>query len=200
MTGLRGLLLLLLLAAGGAARAQDRPILTIDTETADAGYVRPKPSLTSIVVRSLEPLDSQALDGCLSDDGLPRHDYGALLRARGFRGQRGRTLWIVRPALAPYCQALYGAHLFRYFVIEEQTRSVPHVRLLLSGGGDGISIYPRIRHGLNDIEQTGCDATQCWSTRSGFDGHRYRAVGCSHATSEHGREIDRPARCPPSDR
>jgi hypothetical protein len=88
-----------------------------------------------------------------------------LFRAIGIRSGPGPALWFVRPALRPYCHALYGAHSFRYFLFEERAAATGwQNRLVFRSGGDRFAAYPTRHHGLNDIETTGAPrpgATAC---------------------------------------
>ena len=76
--------------------------------------------------------------------------------------------------------ALYGAHLFDYFLIEQYNFSHKmKYRLIFQNGGDGFAIYRHLSHGLNDIEATGCIMTGCRTARMEFDGQKYLPVRCT---------------------
>ena len=179
------------------ASAAEKPILQASTELLTPGAVRPSPSLTQGALRALDKDDIKLLDGCLADGKLRRGDPASLLRAVRIHNRAGRTLWFVRPALEPYCSALYGAHLFRYFLIEELNGPPkPKYRIRFQNAGDAFAVYPRTSHGLNDIEPAGCIASGCRSARLSFDGHQYRPVRCKVTTwGKKGREITRRRQC-----
>jgi len=144
------------------------------------GEVRPSKELVRALLGVIDKDDVEELHDCLSQQGLKRAGYAALLRAVRIDAGGGRNLWFVRPALEPYCQALYGAHLFRYFWIEEKPPGSPkRYRLLFQNGGDGFAVYAKQSHGLNDIEATGCIVDECRSARMSFDGRGYRPVRCT---------------------
>lgn len=185
----------------GGAFAADKPVLQAGTETATPGEIRPSPELVRVVLGAIDQDDVQQLDTCLSEQGLRRLDYASLLRAVRVDAGAGVSLWFVRPAEEPFCQALYGAHLFRYFWIREQSSGLQRgYRLLFRNGGDSFVVYTRQSHGLNDIEATGCIADRCRSTRMAYDGHDYRPVRCSWMTwdKQHHQAIH-PRRCGPED-
>ena len=172
-----------LCAAVPPASAHDKPLFSAATETPSPGEVRPSPQLVRIILKAIDKSDVEQLDGCVADQGLKHGDYASLLRAVRIRASSARNLWFVRPAEEPYCMALYGAHDFQYFLIEEKvTNSTLHYRLLFQNAGDNFSIYARQSHGLNDIEATGCIATGCRSERMSFDGREYQPVSCSSWT------------------
>jgi hypothetical protein len=179
------------------ACGSDKPLLTAGTETPLPGETRPSPQLVRIVFNAINKRDIKMLDDCVSDQGLKPADYASLLRAVRISAGAGHNLWFVRPALEPYCQALYGAHLFRYFLADEQlSASRPHYRLLFQNGGDSFDIYPQQSHGLNDIEATGCIAIECRSVRMSFDGRAYRPVRCTRTTwNDKQQEVTEQRRC-----
>ena len=180
-----------------AAIADDKPLLKAGTEMPMPGGMRPSKELVQVVLRAIQKNDIEQLDDCLAQQGLKRADYASLLRAVKIDTAAGNKLWFVRPALEPYCFALYGAHLFRYFWIEQQgSASSWRYRLLFQNGGDVFNVYPQQSHGLNDIEATGCIVSECRSARMAFDGRTYRTVKCSRTTwEEGGREVTKERRC-----
>lgn len=181
----------------GGASAADKPVLQAGTEMSTPGEIRPSLELVRVVLSAIDQDDVQQLDTCLSEQGLERSDYASLLRAVRVEAGAGVNLWFVRPAEEPFCQALYGAHLFRYFWIEEKlSGSQRGYRLLFHNGGDFFAVYSQQSHGLNDIEATGCIADRCRSTRMAYDGHDYRPVRCAWMTwdGQH-RQIIHPRRC-----
>lgn len=190
-----------LMAVVAPAHAAEKPIFRASTETPTPGARLPSPPLAQAVVAAMDKDDVALLDDCLTENGLKRGQYASLLRAVRIQNQAGRTLWFVRPALEPFCMALYGAHAFRYFLFEELSGpSKPKYRIVFRNGGDAFAVYPRVNHGLNDIEPTGCIATGCRSARLSFDGNQYRPVQCSVTTWDgNGREIRRTRRCESDD-
>lgn len=200
MRGLRLIPTMMLAAAGYPVAAAERPLFTTGSEHSVAGEARPAQPLVRFVLGSLESDDVRMLDECITEQRLTHRDYGALLLVVRIRSGPGRRLWYVRPAHRPYCHALYGAHLFRYFLVEERTGRAPRrYRLVFRGVGDFFAVYRRLSHGLNDIEPTGCTAFECWTARMAFDGARYRPTRCTHTTWPNGREVTRPRRCEPAD-
>ncbi len=176
--------------------AEEKPLLSASAESLSPGEVRPSDDLVRVVIRSIDKDDVQQLDECLSDEGQKAADYAFLLRAVRVPARPGHILWFVRPTLKPYCFGLYGAHLFRYFLIEEQPEATPHFRLLFHNGGDFFRIYRQQSHGLNDIEATGCIVSECSSARMSFDGREYRTVKCSVTTwDKRRREVTKSRRC-----
>jgi hypothetical protein len=175
--------------------SKDKPLLHASTEVETPGALRPSKGLAAVVLRAIDKIDIEDLDECLVQERFKKADYAALLRAVKIDAEDGRKLWFVRPALKPYCQALYGAHLFRYFLVEDQPAAEPRYRLLYHRGGDGFSVYPGKSHGLNDIEATRCIVGECRSTRMAFDGKTYRKVRCSITTFNNGDDMTKERRC-----
>lgn len=107
------------------ARAEEVPLLSASAETSSPGETRPSPPLVSIVLKAVDKSDLEHLDDCIADQGLKQGDDASLLRAVRIDSGAARNLWFVRPALDPFCVALYGAHSFQYFLIEEQLSFSP---------------------------------------------------------------------------
>lgn len=179
-----------------SALAQERPILEASTETPTPGAIMPWPGLLRVVLDAIGKEDIEQLDECIAEQELRRADYAPWLRAVEINAGGGRTLWFVRPALRPYCHALYGAHLFRYLWIEEQASAQgPLFRVLFQNGGDEFAVYAQQNHGVNDIEPTGCNAIECRSARMSFDGETYRAARCFITTFDNGKSVKKERVC-----
>jgi hypothetical protein len=187
----------LLCAIALPAWGNDEPLLSASTENSIPGETRPSAELVRVVLNSIGRGDVERLDACVADQGLKRADYASLLRAVRISAGAGHTLWFVRPSLEPYCEALYGAHLFRYFLVDEQpSASRSFYRVVYQNGSDSFAIYRQQNHGLNDIEATGCIAIECRSARMSFDGREYRTVQCSRTMWKDNRqEVTQPRRC-----
>ncbi|NEX95208.1 hypothetical protein, partial [Caulobacter sp. 17J65-9] len=160
------------------AAPAETPLFSTGTETETPGEARPSKALVRTVIRRLDASDVEMLDECVAFHGLKAGDYAALLSAVRVKPAPGRELWFVRPALAPRCDALYGAHLFRYFLVERRAGGA--MRVVFENGGDGFAVYPTVSHGLNDIETTGCTVGDCWIVRHAYDGKAYRPARCMH--------------------
>ena len=185
------IVVLAILGFGESASAEEKPIMRAATEIVTPGEVQPAPALAQKVLDALDSDDRAQLADCIAEKGLKPADYSALLRA-----VRVRNLWFVRPALEPYCFALYGAHLFRYFLFEEQASSQGEkYRLVFKSAGDFFAIYPHVTNGLNDIEATGCTAAECESERLVYDGAQYQAARCNRTEWRNGKEITEPTSC-----
>jgi hypothetical protein len=170
----------LLWAAVMPVRAEDKPLVSATSDRSSPVGIRPSPGLTSFVIKTMGTDWRERVDECLADQELPKGDYASILRAAQVKPRTGHSLWFVRPATNPYCMALYGAHLFNYFLVEQYVvASKVQYRLVFQNGGDGFAIYQHLSHGLNDIEATGCIMTGCRAARMEFDGQKYRPVLCT---------------------
>ena len=185
----------LTLVAVGAALAAEKPLVSSGTEVSTPGGRRPPPAVTAFVLKQLSADDRSDLKDCLAEKRLGRSDYAALLTAIPVKAGGDRTLWFVRPALEPYCHSLYGAHIYRYFLVEQKI-GVSRLRLLYADGGDEFSIYRRQSHGLNDIEASGCIVDGCRTARMAWNGRRYRPTLCTrNFFTGDGKEIVKRRRC-----
>jgi hypothetical protein len=162
-----------------ASQSGDAAIGKFATERTDPGEQQPPNALLQFVLGRLQTDDIQQLNECIEDAELKKGDYAPLFRAVKFKADGGRIEWFLRPARNPYCDALYGAHLFRYFWIEElRDDAQPRFRLLFENGGDFFTVYAHKSHGLHDIEATGCTASECRSARMSFTGRLYKPAAC----------------------
>jgi hypothetical protein len=182
-------------AAGAVSpAAAERPLLRSGSETSVPGEIRPALPLARFIIGSLDRDDVRILDECIAGNGVTPHAYEALLLAVRIPSAAGRRLWFVRPSHTASCLPLYGAHLFRYFLVEERAG---RYRMSFQGGGDVFAVYPRLSHGLNDIETTGCNARECWTARWVYNGTRYRPGWCTREWLDGSRPARR-LRCPAS--
>ncbi len=179
-----------------AAPAQLKAIFRTGTESSTTGLALPPLEIVNVVVQSMDKEDVRELDQCVEDQQLKPHAYQKLLRSAVVRPSPGHILYFVRGSNA-YCGGLYGAHNFRYFLVDESSSSGrATVKIVFENRGDFFSIYPEISHGLNDIEASGCIVSGCSSARMAFDGRKYRAVDCSVTTFDpRGHEVKKPRRC-----
>ena len=178
----------LLWAAAMPARAEDKPLVSATTDRSSPVGVRPSPGLTSFVIKTMGTDWQERVDECLAEEELPKGDYASVLRKVQVKASTVHSLWLVRPTTNPYCGALYGAHLFNYFLVEQYVlASQVHYRLVFQNGGDGFAMYRHLSHGLNDIEATGCIMIGCRAARMEFDGQEYRPVLCTltHFDKDH---------------
>lgn len=166
-------------------------ILREATDHPAKGGYRPDRLLSNFILRQIEADDRFNLDTCLAEKGIRPRDYQSLLRAVDLPTKTRSTLTFVRPALEPYCGALYGAHLFRYFLVEttRHGRFVRH-RLLLASGGDFFEARQAIHHGLPDFVTMGIGGG-AFLTENHYDGHNYRMVSCWEVTAATGGRLRR---------
>ena len=172
----------LLWVAAMPVRAEDEPLVSATTEHFSPVGVPPSPGLTSFIIKGMGHNWQEKVDECLADKELHlrKGDYASVLRAIQVKSSPRHSLWFLRPTTKPYCMALYGAHLFNYFLVE-QDGGPPKMRyrLIFQNGGDGFAIYGHVSHGLNDIAATGCIMTGCRTERMEFDGQKYVPVLCT---------------------
>ncbi len=180
----------LLWVAATPARAEDKPLVDSKSEQSLPAGGRPSDSLTGFIMEAIGPEWKARINDCLAENELPKGHYALVLEAVQIKHGLGPSLWFVRPTIEPFCMALYGAHLFNYFLVEQDpSEAKPRYRLLFQNGGDGFAIYPQLSHGLNDIEATGCIATGCRSVRMSFDGQEYRPERCKQIHLNNDQEV-----------
>lgn len=174
------------------AGAEAEPVLKAATELVTPCEQRPSEAVLAPVLRKIaeddrsrpgrhEVVDDDMyrLRECIRDLKLRRGDYASLFRMVRVRSTDVTTLYFVRPALKPYCDVLYGAHLFRYFLVADLPQDGrDRYRLVFANGGDFFSVEPHVSHDLNDIMTGGCDAANCWVAHWTFNGASYVSKRC----------------------
>jgi hypothetical protein len=159
-------------------RPRPAPVLRSATQLEPPGEARPALALVDLVLRKI-PSYRPALDACLAAQGLKQGDYPALFRSVRIAASPKTDLYFIRPPVAPYCQALYGTHLFRYFLLSGRVEGrAPRFDVVFEGAGDRLEIEPQVTSGLNDIVTTDCNAAFCWVARWTFDGASYNRTRC----------------------
>jgi hypothetical protein len=181
---MKGRLTMMILAAGAALASPalaETPLFRVGGEQAAPGAFHPGGALLETALAGLDADDRQELRNCQVEKHT--NGLGPFLTAARIRGPRQappRELYFVRGSVKPFCMALFGAHAFRWQLIEAHREPGGwRYRLVHSGGADRFAAYPTRHHDLYDIETTGCTAQECWSSRQAWDGHAYRPVRCT---------------------
>ncbi len=163
------------------------PILTVETQQAMAGEQEPAPALAKAVVSALDEDDVVSLRQCMKEHGLPPNAYERVFRGVALpRVSTPQPLTFVRPALEPFCAALDGGHLLRYWLVAEIS-DAPKYAIRHAGGGDTVEVLSSGTNGSFDLAETNCTTTSCLSRVLKFDGRRYRPVQCERQVYRNGK-------------
>ncbi len=127
------------------------------------------------------PDDSQILKKCITENNQKTDSFSKyFIVSKANLTKNPNETYFVRPALEPYCMALYGAHLFRYwFVKVDTTHSDLTFTLVLQGGGDGIAVLADETNGYKDISSVSHTAIELYTRIYQFNGTQYESVSCT---------------------
>lgn len=170
-----------------AASGRALPLLSVETQKAMPGEQEPPPALAKAVVGMLDEDDVVSLKQCMKENGVPPSAFERVFRVIALpRVSTPQPLNFVRPALEPFCAALYGGHLFRYWLVA-QVSDTPKYALRHAGGGDTVEVLSSGTNGSFDLAETNCTASSCLTRILKFDGHGYRPFQCQRQVYRNGK-------------
>lgn len=164
------------------------PILSASTETSTQGERIPLPGVVRAILNSSDRWDRESLRECMAEKKVRKGSYERLFRSVALPGlTKGETLYFVRPALEPYCQTFYGAHLFRYWLVAVNERGTSKIYSVRHAGvADAFEVLSSAVNGSYDITETNCNAVRCGTVVMKFDGKRYVPFRCSERSAGEG--------------
>ncbi|MRV73116.1 hypothetical protein GJ700_15510 [Duganella sp. FT92W] len=120
------------------------------------------------------------LHECMTEKGFGKKATAKFFTAKALHlNGDGVTDYFVRPALRPYCQAFYGAHLFRYwFIIGHRMQGKTTYKIVFKNGGDEARILANVTNGYHDLALIGHTAAEAYTTTWRFNGKHYAQAGC----------------------
>ena len=156
------------------------PVLSAGAETTIAGESVPPEAVVQAIISSAKQDDIDSLTECMADLKIPKGAYQSLFRSVLLPNTNNEEeLYFVRPALEPYCQTFYGAHLFRFWLIAGAKDATPKTyKVRYAGRGDDFEVLPSTSNGKYDIAETNCTAWRCLTVFMKFDGEKYVPFHC----------------------
>jgi len=168
--------------------------MSASTETSAPGESPAPPLMVKKILAGADAGEGKMLLDCVHEigqtaGGLNRDAaYARLFRIVTLPAISAKeTMYFLRPALDPYCQAFYGAHVFQYWLVAE-----PHgvskapFKILYRGAADEFELLASTHKNRYDIVETQCTAIECSNTKMEFDGRRYRPVACTLSATDTG--------------
>jgi hypothetical protein len=176
-----------------------KTIVEASTEAAIVGGMPPPAKLVDAILAIADDTDLATFSDCLREVKTEKNESRKFFRAVPLPKSSGTgLLYFVRPALKPYCQSFYGAHLFRYWIVlETGNRSSKSYDVRYAGVADSVDVLSSRHQGYPDIIETNCWAVGCGSATLQYDGAKYVATDCRETTSSvDGKEITKGVSCP----
>lgn len=173
------LFFILLLLSSQCVTASDT-IFSTNSETEPKNKISPPSGLIKFILNGEDANDNRLINECIEDKGLNKKEKGKLFSVYkiDLNGD-GQPDYFVRPSLNPYCNAFYGAHLFRYWLITRHTRNgKSFYRLVFKNGGDGVSILASKTNNYHDLLIAGHNAVVEFIVMLSFNGKEYEEKGC----------------------
>jgi hypothetical protein len=174
------------------------PLVSSSTETPAPGEKVPPAAVVQAIVGSVDKDDLDRLKACMADLKIRKGAFRRLFRSVALPVMKnGEELYFVRPALKPYCNAFYGAHVFRFWLIAGDKGATPKTyKVRYAGAADDFQVLPSTGNGSCDIAETNCTAWRCLTVFMKFDGEKYAPFRCIEKTDqENGGEIEREVPC-----
>ena len=160
-----------LLAAPGASA--HGPATSFATEDSTAGWMSIGEPLARKLVADGNKIERDTVQDAIKDEGLARN-YRQFFRARKIDlATTGRAAVFVRPASEPYYMPFYGAHIFRFWVVD----AAGHV--LLSSAADEVALLDSVHGGMRDLRVSQCRGGVCYDTTELFEHGQYRNGSCA---------------------
>lgn len=170
-------LLTVFLIALLALPSQAAPLLSVSTETKLTAAQTPSAAMMQAILSQADKEDVKTLNECRIELGLKKNAYPRLFKAVSLPAPKpGTQLYFVRPALQPYCQTFYGAHLFRFWLVSQTQQQFT---VDYAGVGDAFEVLPSQTNGHYDISETNCTASRCSTVEMKYGKNGYKPNRCS---------------------
>ena len=171
---MRRLFALLLAACAGTALAAPRDTLfESSTEESTAGWSRISERLAHALIAAGDATDRELVDDAIRDDELPHND-AQFFRAKAIRvALAGPPMRFVRPPDQPYHQVFYGAHIFRFWLVDA------HDRVVFASAADGFAVLKASHGGMHDLRVSQCHGGYCYDATFEFTHGKYADAGCT---------------------
>lgn len=170
------------------------PIFSTSTEAELSAAKNPATALLQAILSQADKEDLKTLNECRSELGLKKNAYPKLFKAVSLPAPKpGTQLYFVRPALQPYCQTFYGAHLFRFWLVSQTQQQFV---VDYAGAGDAFEVLPSQTNGHYDISETNCTASSCGTVEMQYGKNGYKPSRCSETHyREDGTEVKKAVKC-----
>lgn len=153
------------------------PLLSNSTEAELTAAQTPSAALMQAILSQADKEDMKTLNECRIEQGLKKNAYPKLFQAVLLPAPKpGTQLYFVRPALQPYCQTFYGAHLFRFWLVSQTQQQFT---VDYAGVGDAFEVLPSQTNDHYDISETNCNASSCSTVEMKYGKNGYKPSRCS---------------------
>jgi hypothetical protein len=120
--------------------------------------------------------DRVLLMDTIAQEGLSKN-YHQFFRSKRIRLSPSEPpAYFIRPAKVPYYPVFYGAHTFRFWVVNVKGK------VLLSGSADSVSFLNSVHDGMRDIMLTQCRSGTCYNTPEVYGSGEYQRGSISVRT------------------
>jgi hypothetical protein len=148
-----------------------KTLLESDTESKIGHAIVPPKDLIAYILASV-PDDAENFYQCMVENNLKHGDERRLFAV--VKLSLNDDLYpdfFIRPALQPYCQTFYGAHLFRYwFVTSKEVNGINEYNIAFWSGGDGVRVLSSITNGYHDIQVLSHTALELYTSTLKYNG------------------------------
>jgi hypothetical protein len=170
----KAILLGFLVASSFLAHAQPLPgMFSSATENSTFGWGGIPEKLAQELVSKD---DRVLLTDAIAQEGLSKN-YHQFFRSKKISLSPSEPpAYFIRPAQEPYYPVFYGAHTFRFWVVNVKGK------VLLSGSADSVSFLNSVHDGMRDIMLTQCRSGTCYDTLEVYGRGEYQSGSISVRT------------------
>ncbi len=136
--------------------------------------------LAAALVARGDPTDRAELDDTIHSEHLPRNLRQFFVARPVPLSDGGLRTLFVRPPTEPYYQPFYGAHTFRFWVVDARGR------ILLAAQADRFAVLGSVHEGMHDVLVSQCRGGFCYDTTAAFHDGAYRDGACVTRTIDGG--------------
>lgn len=183
----------ILLASGVHAK----PLLETSTESPLQNEQAPPPALAQYLWQHLEHDDQQIFrENCVQSGRKIRSAFRSALEYQPLPSVSSQErLFFIRSTANTGCIAFYGAHIFEFWLVAQNTQTQAF-ETLINDRADQVSIPGQTTHQRYDVTVSNCTAASCFNTLLQYSGTAYTAKQCQQLTSDDkGQDIAKTVAC-----
>lgn len=179
--------------------AHAKSLLETGTESPLQHEQAPPPALAHYLWKHLDHDEQQLFrENCVGSGNKTPSAFRSSLEYQQLPSvSPGEHLFFVRPIVKNWCIAFYGAHIFEFWLVAQNTQTQTF-KTLLNDRADQVSVSDQITHQHYDVTVSNCTANSCFNTLLQYSGTAYTRQQCQQLTfDDKGQDIAKTVTCQP---